>query len=106
MASPSNRFFLQNLGHSQETQNLLQSPEDMFLSPPVPPRAPPPKDLFTDQPFIVGGGTSENGDPLFYVANHNSVDIVKLSPPVFSPRRKVTHACVNISLLFFCEPNE
>lgn len=93
MPSPPNRFFLQNLGHSQETQNLLQSPDDMFLSPPsVPPRVPPrelSRDLYSFQPFIVGGGHSENGDPLFYVANQHSVDIVKLSPPTCSPRRKV-----------------
>lgn len=47
-------------------------------------------DLFSAKPFVVAGGHSENGDPLFYVANQNSVDIVKLSPPVCSPsRRKV-----------------
>lgn len=92
MASPPNRFFLQNLGHSQETQNLLQSPDDVFLSPPsVPPRKPPrdtTRDLFSSTPFVVGGGHSENGDPLFFVANQHSVDIVKLSPPTHSPRRK------------------
>lgn len=126
MTSPSNRFFLQNLGHSQETQNLLQSPiEDVFVCPPVPPRITPQNqtipdfsalggqksvdfnasiqkaadfdafnqsgaDLFSEKPFVVAGGHSENGDPLFYVTNQNSVDIVKLSPPVCSPsRRKV-----------------
>ncbi|XP_050501075.1 DENN domain-containing protein 1B isoform X2 [Diabrotica virgifera virgifera] len=92
MASPSNRFFLQNLGHSQETQNLLQSPDEIFLSPPsVPPRKPPrdaSRNLFSSTPFVVGGGHSENGDPLFFVANQHSVDIVKLSPPSHSPRRK------------------
>ncbi|KAG5900476.1 hypothetical protein JTB14_010888 [Gonioctena quinquepunctata] len=88
VASPSNRFFLQNLGHSQETQNLLQSPDDVFLtSPSVPPRVPP-RDLFSGTPFIVGGGHSENGDPLFFVANQDSVDIVKLSPPTCLSRRK------------------
>lgn len=47
-------------------------------------------DLFSTKPFVVAGGHSENGDPLFYVTNQNSVDIVKLSPPVCSPsRRKV-----------------
>ncbi|XP_074038123.1 DENN domain-containing protein 1B isoform X1 [Leptinotarsa decemlineata] len=90
-ASPSNRFFLQNLGHSQETQNLLQSPDDIFLTPPVPPRVPPrddSRDFFSSTPFVVGGGHSENGDPLFFVANQHSVDIVKLSPPTCLPRRK------------------
>lgn len=109
MASPSNRFFLQTMGNSQETQNLLQSPiDDVFLSPPVPPRNTPPHqrgvadfgafasphrsgDLFSAKPFVVAGGQNENGDSLFYVADQNSVDIVKLSPPVCSPsRRKVT----------------
>ncbi|CAG9864679.1 unnamed protein product [Phyllotreta striolata] len=94
VASSPNRFFLQNLGHSQETQNLLQSPDDVFLSPPsVPPRArdrEPGGGLFGGggAPFVVGGGHSENGDPLFFVANRHSVDIVKLSPPTHSPRRK------------------
>lgn len=103
MASPpsSARFFLPSNHHhggarSQDTQNLLQSPpEDVFLSPPaVPPRgsvsSSAPKDLFGTAPFVVGGGHSENGDPLFYVANQHTVDIVKLSPPTRSPRRKVT----------------
>ncbi|XP_049819188.1 DENN domain-containing protein 1B-like isoform X2 [Aethina tumida] len=102
MASPpsSARFFLPSNHHhggarSQDTQNLLQSPpEDVFLSPPaVPPRgsvsSSAPKDLFGTAPFVVGGGHSENGDPLFYVANQHTVDIVKLSPPTRSPRRKV-----------------
>ncbi|XP_063910871.1 DENN domain-containing protein 1B isoform X2 [Zophobas morio] len=98
MASPPKRFFLpNNPSLSQETQNLLQSPDDVFSSPPVPPRVPPPtsslsrdqpKDLFGTTPFVVGGGHSENGDPLFLVANQHSIDIVKLSPPTCSPRRK------------------
>ncbi|KAJ8922376.1 hypothetical protein NQ315_004319 [Exocentrus adspersus] len=92
IASPPNRLFLHTLNHSQETQNLLQSPDDVFLSPPsVPPRAPPrdtSRDLFGTTPFVVGGGHSENGDALFFVANQHSVDIVKLSPPTCSPRRK------------------
>lgn len=101
MASPPNRFLLSN--HSQETQNLLQSPDDVFLSPPsVPPRNNNhiqqkdicSKDLFGSTPFVVGGGHNENGDPLFYVANHHSVDIVKLSPPTCSPRRKVIGLCL------------
>ncbi|CAH0546631.1 unnamed protein product [Brassicogethes aeneus] len=99
MASPPNRLFLQNL-NAQETQNLLQSPDDVFLSPPsVPPRGgPPPKDLFGTEPFVIGGGHAENGDPLFYVANQHSVDIVKLSPPTCSPRRKTTLKFKNIHL--------
>ncbi|CAH1371749.1 DENN domain-containing protein 1B-like isoform X3 [Tenebrio molitor] len=90
MASPPKRFFLPNQPVSQDTQNLLQSPDDVFSSPPVPPRAPSreAKDLFGTTPFVVGGGHSENGDPLFLVANQHSVDIVKLSPPTCSPRRK------------------
>lgn len=97
MASPPNRFFLPTI-NSQETQNLLQSPDDVFLSPPsVPPRNSiantlsgenAQRDIFGTIPFVVGGGHSENGDSVFYVANQNSVDIVKLSPPTSSPRRK------------------
>ncbi|KAJ8937763.1 hypothetical protein NQ318_006626 [Aromia moschata] len=100
-ASPPARFFLHSLnsrsaaaGTAQETQNLLQSPDDVFLSPSAPPRVPPRdagcgRDLFgTAAPFVVGGGHSENGDPLFFVANRHSVDIVKLSPLTCSPRRK------------------
>ncbi|RZC38987.1 DENN domain-containing protein 1A [Asbolus verrucosus] len=89
MASPPKRFFLPSQT-SQETQNLLQSPDDVFSSPPVPPRVPSreAKDLFGTTPFVVGGGHSENGDPLFLVANQHSIDIVKLSPPTCSPRRK------------------
>jgi hypothetical protein len=95
MASPPKRFFLPNQPVSQDTQNLLQSPDDVFSSPPVPPRAPSreAKDLFGTTPFVVGGGHSENGDPLFLVANQHSVDIVKLSPPTCSPRRKVIVVC-------------
>lgn len=92
-ASPPNRLFLPNY-NSQETQNLLQSPDDVFSSPPVPPRVPPPKDtrdLFGTAPFVVGGGHSENGDPVFLVASRHAVDVVKLSPPSSSPRRKVIH---------------
>ncbi|EFA12610.1 DENN domain-containing protein 1B isoform X1 [Tribolium castaneum] len=87
MASPPKRFFLPNQP-SSETQNLLlQSPDDVFSSPPVPPRVAA-KDLFGTTPFVVAGGHSENGDPLFLVANQHSIDIVKLSPPTCSPRRK------------------
>lgn len=122
MASPSpNRFLLSN-NISQETENLLQSPDDVFLSPPsVPPRnnnhihqkdttiSSSGKDLFGSAPFVVGGGHNENGDPLFYIANHHSVDIVKLSPPTCSPRRKVNRlSCAffltSDTLKFFVRP--
>lgn len=92
VASPPTRLFLPNC-NTQETQNLLQSPDDVISSPPVPPpRIPPARDttdLFGTAPFIVGGGHSENGDPLFLVASRNAVDVVKLSPPTASPRHKV-----------------
>lgn len=94
MASPPNRFFLQTQAPSQDTQNLLQSPDDVFLSPPIPPRIPS-RDIFGTTPFVVGGGHSENGDPLFLVANQHSIDIVKLSPPTCSPRRKVRFVFVS-----------
>lgn len=80
---------------SQDSENLLlQSPDDVFSSPPAPPpRVTPPlptQDLFGTSAFVVGGGRNENGDPLFYVAHQDSVDIVKLSPPVVNvSRRKV-----------------
>ncbi|XP_076265053.1 DENN domain-containing protein 1A-like isoform X1 [Rhynchophorus ferrugineus] len=76
----------------RDTQNLLQSPlEGPVLSPPyVPPRKPPQEDFFaTAKPVVVGGGHSENGDPVFYVTNKNVVDVVKLIPPVqCSPSRR------------------
>lgn len=66
---------------------------DMFdssnSSPPVPPRPTPPRDLFGSTPFVVGGGQNEHGDAVFLVASDNSVDMVKLEPPIYSPRRKV-----------------
>lgn len=94
MASPPKRFFLQPQTSSQDTQNLLHSPDDVFSLPPVPPRIPS-RDIFGTTPFVVGGGHSENGDPLFLVANQNSIDIVKLSPPTCSPRRKVRFVFVS-----------
>lgn len=83
---------------SYETGSLLlQSSDDVFTtSPPppaVPPRPVPPKDLFGSAPFVVGGGQNENGDTVFLVASENSVDMVKLSPPAYSPRRKVIVCC-------------
>ncbi|CAG9824217.1 unnamed protein product [Phaedon cochleariae] len=89
------RFFPPHLGGSQETRNLLRSPpDDAFASPP--PSVPPRADLYGGgagfvvggASFVVGGGRGENGEPLFYVADRHSVDLVKLSPPVCSPRRK------------------
>lgn len=97
IASPPNRLFLPSY-NTQETQNLLQSPDDVFSSPPVPPPRVPTRDttdLFGTAPFIVGGGHSENGDPLFLVASHNAVDVVKLSPPTASPRHKVNMYCLH-----------
>ncbi|XP_045464252.1 DENN domain-containing protein 1B isoform X2 [Harmonia axyridis] len=85
-------LFLPRLA-SQDSENLLlQSPDDVFSSPPAPPpRVTPPlptQDLFGTSAFVVGGGRNENGDPLFYVAHQDSVDIVKLSPPVVCVSRR------------------
>lgn len=90
-----------------ETQNLLlQSPDDVFSSPPpipVPTTASlfnngqqlNGKDLFGAAPFVVGGGRSENGHPVFLLADkRGGVDVVKLEPPrgiatmAYSPARK------------------
>ncbi|XP_025836146.1 DENN domain-containing protein 1A-like [Agrilus planipennis] len=89
--SPSSRLFHSNSNKSQETQNLLLSPDDVLSSPPVPPPRPTTskQEFFATTPFVVGGGRCENGDPVFYIANHHSVDMVKLSPPTASPRKKV-----------------
>ncbi|XP_030765881.1 DENN domain-containing protein 1A isoform X2 [Sitophilus oryzae] len=85
----SSRFY-------RDTQNLLQSPlEGPVLSPPyVPPRKPHQllqEEFFgsATKPVVVGGGHSENGDPVFYVTSKNAVDVVKLTPPVqCSPNRR------------------
>ncbi|CAH1998637.1 unnamed protein product [Acanthoscelides obtectus] len=106
-------FFPASLGGSSsraDTQTLLQSPpegafgigSDTVSSPPtVPPRlsAPPylpvsrhQQELLSANPSFVVGGGHENGDPVFYVAGGGrggAVDVVKLTPPVCSPRRKV-----------------
>ncbi|CAH1962863.1 unnamed protein product [Acanthoscelides obtectus] len=105
-------FFPASLGGSSsraDTQTLLQSPpegafgiaSDTVSSPPtVPPRlsAPPylpvsrhQQELLSANPSFVVGGGHENGDPVFYVAGGGrggAVDVVKLTPPVCSPRRK------------------
>uniref|UniRef100_A0A1Y1L720 Uncharacterized protein n=1 Tax=Photinus pyralis TaxID=7054 RepID=A0A1Y1L720_PHOPY len=92
---PTTKLFLPNQ-KSQDTQNLLQSPDDIFSSPPVPPRASSVEnEFFGTASFVVGGGRSENGDPVFLVANRHTVDVVKLSPPTISPRRKVAVATSN-----------
>lgn len=91
MSVPTTKLFLPNQ-KSQETQNLLQSPDDVFSSPPIPPRASSTEhEFFGTASFVVGGGRSENGDPVFLVANRHTVDVVKLSPPIISPRRKVNN---------------
>ncbi|XP_021921534.1 DENN domain-containing protein 1B-like isoform X2 [Zootermopsis nevadensis] len=41
-------------------------------------------DLFGSTPFVVGGGGSVDGDPVFVVASPSSIDLVKLPPPVQS----------------------
>ncbi|XP_066256358.1 DENN domain-containing protein 1B-like isoform X1 [Euwallacea similis] len=86
----SNRFFLSS--SHRDTRNLLQSPlDDTFSSPSKIPSKQSQEDLLdTSKAFIVGGGQNENGDPVFYLANRNSVDIVKLTPPMQYPpsRRK------------------
>lgn len=75
------------------SSNLLEAPDLFSGGPPVPPRPPPPKeqslstDLFGSTPFVVNGGRNENGDAVFLVASDNCVDVVKLQPPVISPRR-------------------
>lgn len=78
-----------------DTPNSSASLIGFDLSPPafpVPhPRPTPPQDLFGSTPFVVGGGCNENGDAVFLVASDNSVDMVKLSAPAYSPRRKVIH---------------
>lgn len=95
LASPPSRLFLPNQ-RSQDMQNLLQSPDDVFSSPPVPPRTNQrEQNFFASVPFVVGGGHSENGDPVFLVANNHTVDVVKLTPPVSSPRRKVHTLCID-----------
>lgn len=84
-AGPSSKLFLP--GHNKgDTQNLLQSPDDVFSSPPLKPLKE--QDLFGSEPFVVGGGRNENGDPVFLYANQHTVDVVKLSPPVHSSTRK------------------
>lgn len=89
MSVPTTRLFLPNQ-NSQETQNLLQSPDDIFSSPPVPPRASSTEnEFFGTTSFVVGGGCTENGDPLFLLTNRHTIDVVKLTPPIISPRRKV-----------------
>ncbi|XP_017777504.1 PREDICTED: DENN domain-containing protein 1A-like isoform X2 [Nicrophorus vespilloides] len=81
MASPQSHLFK---SRAPDTQNLLQSPDDVFSSPPVPPRT---HDLFGTAPFVVGGGR-ENGQPVFLIANQHTIDVVRLSPPSNSPSKK------------------
>lgn len=66
-----------------DTQNLLQSPDDVFSPPPVPVRSS--HDIFGATPFVVGG--RENGTPVFLLANQHTVDVVRLTPPIISPYR-------------------
>lgn len=103
-ASPPTRLFLQK---SQDTQNLLQSPDDVFSSPPVPPRVPPrEQNFFGATPFVVGGGHNENGDPVFLVANNHTVDVVKLKPPTCSPRKKVLKFCFGLNCVCLVKCSE
>lgn len=85
LPSISSRFYTSN---HRDTSNLLQSPLEDSFSPPA-----RQSDLLdTTKSFIVGGGQNENGDSVFYLANRNTVDVVKLTPPAsFSStsRRKV-----------------
>lgn len=96
LASPEKTYTSQSSPFASENlidipNNLLQIPVEI-PGPPVPPRPIPTKDLFGSTPFVVGGGQNENGDAVFLVASENSIDMVKLSPPTFSPRRnKVIH---------------
>lgn len=85
-AGPSNKLFLPNQNET-DTQNLLQSPDDVFSSPPVY-NTSKERDLFGSEPFVVGGVRNENGDPVFLYANQHSVDVVKLSPPIHTSLRK------------------
>lgn len=101
LTSPPTRLFL-STQKSQDTQNLLQSPDDVFSSPPVPPRPSKTRDLFGTAPFIIGGGHNENGHPVFLVANQHTVDVVRLSPPTNSPRRKVTDIGASVYVSLSC----
>ncbi|KAL1518245.1 hypothetical protein ABEB36_001894 [Hypothenemus hampei] len=54
------------------------------LTPPeLPPRRQSSQDdlLCNSKSLIVGSGQNENGDPVFFLANQNVVDVVKLTPP-------------------------
>lgn len=78
-----------------DTQNLLQSPDDVFSPPPVPVRSS--HDIFGATPFVVGG--RENGTPVFLLANQHTVDVVRLTPPIISPyRTKVMWFCFLLCL--------
>lgn len=91
----SSKLFLP--GHNQgDTQNLLQSPDDVFSSPPLL-KSTKEHDIFGSEPFVVGGGRNENGDPVFLYANQHTVDVVKLSPPIHSSQRK--KVCIGIRRL-------
>lgn len=85
-AGPSSKLFLPGRNET-DTQNLLQSPDEVFSSPPLH-KSSRDSDLFGSEPFVVGGGRNENGDPVFLYANQHTVDVVKLSPPVHSSLRK------------------
>lgn len=90
--STQSRFY--SATHHRDTRNLLQSPqEEFFESPPeVAARKLPQLDLMnSSKPFVVAGGRSENGDPVFFLANKSQVNVVKLTPPAqcSTSRRKV-----------------
>jgi hypothetical protein len=66
-------------------------------------------DLFGSTPFVVGGGGSMDGDPVFVVASPSSIDLVRLPPPVQSYGSKVNviyhilqGTCIVVRLVLAC----
>jgi hypothetical protein len=59
-------------------------------------------DLFGSAPFVVGGGGSVDGEPVFVVASPSSVDLVRLPPPQ-SHGSKVNVTCSASRYLNHCE---
>ncbi|KAH1010766.1 hypothetical protein HUJ05_005012 [Dendroctonus ponderosae] len=93
LSSTQSRFY--HSSHHRDTRNLLQSPQDeSFESPPeAAARKVPQLDVMnSSKPFVVAGGRTENGDPVFFLANKSQVNVVKLTPPAqcSTSRRKPT----------------